>query len=113
MMTWNYRVFREENGDHVIREVFYTEDGAILTCTAEAIEPFGESLEELAQDLAWFQEALQLPVLTLADIPTTSATPLRPDRSNAIPLEQLLAELDVEEDGQVVEASRSERRSRS
>ena len=113
MMTWNYRVFREENGDYVIREVFYAEDGAVLTCTADAVEPFGESLEGLAQDLAWFQEALVLPVLTLADIPTTSATSTHYDRNNAIPLEQLLAEFDAEEHEHMVESSSGEPQSRS
>lgn len=30
MITWNYCVFREANGDYIIREVFYGEDGSIL-----------------------------------------------------------------------------------
>jgi hypothetical protein len=29
MMNWNYRVFKEPNGDYIIREVFYAEDGTI------------------------------------------------------------------------------------
>lgn len=69
MITWNYRVFREEDGDFVIREVFYAEDGSILGCTANAVEPFGQTLEELASSIADFQAALALPVLTLADMP--------------------------------------------
>jgi hypothetical protein len=51
MMTWNYRVFRENENDYVIREVFYGEDGTILGCTADAVEPFGQSLDELAREL--------------------------------------------------------------
>ena len=58
MMTWNYRVFREEDGDYVIREVFYAEDGAIVGCTADAVEPFGSTLEELAQSIEDFKAAL-------------------------------------------------------
>ncbi len=69
MMTWNYRVFREDDGDYIIREVFYAEDGSILGCTAHAVEPFGSTLEELAESIAEFQAALALPVLTLADMP--------------------------------------------
>lgn len=69
MMTWNYRVFREEDGDYVIREVFYAEDDVIIGCTANAVEPLGRSIEELTTSIADFQAALALPVLTLADIP--------------------------------------------
>ncbi|MCB0185103.1 MAG: hypothetical protein KDE31_12605 [Caldilineaceae bacterium] len=68
MITWNYRVFREEDGDYIIREVTYGDNGEIIGCTKDAMEPFGKSLEELAQDLDAFQEALQYPVLTLADV---------------------------------------------
>jgi len=75
MMTWNYRVFREEDGDYVIREVFYAEDGAIVGCTADAVEPFGSTLEELAQSIEDFKAALTLPVLALKDIP--ESTPKR------------------------------------
>ena len=39
MITWNYRVFREDDGDYVIREVFYSEDGAILGCTEKRFAP--------------------------------------------------------------------------
>jgi len=28
-MTWNYRVFRKDDGDYVIRKVFYAEDGSM------------------------------------------------------------------------------------
>jgi mRNA-degrading endonuclease RelE of RelBE toxin-antitoxin system len=68
MTTWNYRVFREEDGDYIIREVFYDENGAILGCTKEAVEPMGKSIEELEQDLCAFRDALQLPVLTVAEV---------------------------------------------
>lgn len=79
MITWNYRVFREVDGDFVIREVFYTEDGSIIGCTANAVEPFGQSLEELATSIADLQSALALPVLTLADMPE----PMMPRKQKA------------------------------
>lgn len=68
MTTWNYRVFREEDGDYIIREVFYDENGAILGCTKDAVEPMGKSLEELAQELCAFRDALELPILTVAEV---------------------------------------------
>jgi hypothetical protein len=68
-IKWNYRVFLEDNGDYIIREVFYEAGGVIAGCTENAVEPWGKSLEELAKNIEWFKEALTLPVLTLADIP--------------------------------------------
>lgn len=92
-MKWNYRVFREENGEYIIREVFCEEDGSILGCTENAVEPFGGSLEELAQNIEWFKEALKLPVLTLADIPQMIKKNGKRDRSKNISHKQLVAEL--------------------
>lgn len=98
MMTWSYRVFREANGDYIIREVFYDEEGAILTCTANGVEPMGRSLEELAADITSFQEALQLPVLTLDDIPAPHPSEDRHprDRSQNTTLADMMRELVVE-----------------
>jgi hypothetical protein len=80
MITWNYRVFQEENGDYVIREVFYAEDGSIIGCTENPVEPFGRSHEELAESIVDFQAALSLPTLTIADIPE-AAEPRKRTRS--------------------------------
>jgi hypothetical protein len=93
MITWNYRVFREDDGDYVIREVFYAEDGAILGCTANAVEPYGHTMEELAQVLEDFQAALSLPVLSLNDIPGPATSPEQKRRSGAVSQEQLRAQL--------------------
>jgi len=93
MMTWNYRIFREENGDYIIREVFYEEDGSILGVTEKAVEPFGRSLAELTASLQLLQEALTLPVLTLADIPGEPKQKRKKYRSKYIAHEQLKAEL--------------------
>ena len=93
MITWNYRVFREDDGEYIIREVFYAEDGAILGCTANAVEPYGRTLEELAQTLADFQSALALPVLTFADIPQPATALERKGQSRSISSEQLRVQL--------------------
>lgn len=93
MITWNYRVFREDDGEYVIREVFYSEDGAMLGCTANAVEPYGRTLEELAQTLADFQSALALPVLTVGDIPQPATIPARKRGSRTISSEQLRVQL--------------------
>jgi hypothetical protein len=94
MITWNYRVFREDNGDYIIREVFYEDDGSIIGCTENAVEPWGKSLEELAKDIEFFKKALALPVLTLADIPANQTQLDRKQkRSDNISHEQLMAQL--------------------
>ncbi|MCX7838258.1 MAG: hypothetical protein N2559_02220 [Anaerolineae bacterium] len=92
MMTWEYRVFREEDGTYVIREVYY-DNGSIVACTEKAVTPMGESLEELQKDIEWFKEALELPVLTLADIPSHLNKQHPKDRSKNLSLEQVRAEL--------------------
>ena len=93
MMTWNYRVFREEDGDYVIREVFYEEDGSIISCTADAVEPVGSTLEELAQSIEDFKAALALPVLTLKDIPELSPALEKQKNGKTISHEQLRRQL--------------------
>ncbi len=95
MTTWNYRVFLEENGDYVIREVFYDEDGCVIGCTENPVEPFGRTLGELAKHIEWFKEAMDLPTLTLADIPCESKKKRKKEKSKNISHEQLLAELSL------------------
>jgi predicted glycosyltransferase len=93
MITWNYRVFRESASSYVIREVFYDDQGDILSCTDSAVEPSGQTIEELAKDIEYFREALGLPVLTLADIPDTPATAPRHGQSQNTSMAQILQEL--------------------
>jgi hypothetical protein len=93
MMTWNYRVFREDDGDYVIREVFYAEDGSIITCTADPVEPFGSTLDELAQSIEDFKAALTLPVLTLADVPESHPDLEHRKNGRTTSQEQLRAQL--------------------
>lgn len=93
MITWNYRVFREDDGDFVFREVFYAEDGSILGCTANAVEPFGRTMEELTESVADFQAALALPVLTIADVPQPAMPPKRATRGRTFSSAEVRARL--------------------
>ena len=93
MITWNYRVFREDDGEYAIREVFYSQDGVILGCTANAVEPYDRTLEELSQTLADFQSVLALPILTLDDIPQPATVPERKGETRTMSSEQLRAQL--------------------
>ncbi len=67
MSTWNYRVI-EEDGVFVIHEVYYDDAGQPEYFTAEPVHPMGETLEELRGDLAYFQRALDLPVLKIEEL---------------------------------------------
>jgi len=74
-MTWNHRVIRRtyEGTDYQeiryeIHEVFYNDDGSIYAYTEESIEPSGETLKELKQDLKWMKKALEKPVLEYGKI---------------------------------------------
>jgi hypothetical protein len=93
-ITWNYRVFKEANGDLIIREVFYDQNGSILGCTENSVEPFGHSLEELSQDIQSLQAALSLPILTLDDIPIKKVNKkVNVEKTDNISHDQLMAEL--------------------
>ena len=93
MITWDYRVFKEDNGDYIIREVFYDEKSCIIGCTEDGVEPFGHSLEDLVEQLEAFKKALTLPVLTLADIPLKKKEKKRQKNGQNISHEQLVVEL--------------------
>jgi hypothetical protein len=61
-MTWNYRVIREMSDTtamYTIREVYTDPSG--LSAAADA--PYGESLDELRDDLTAMLRALDKPVL--------------------------------------------------
>lgn len=97
MITWNYRVFRDNENEYVIREVFYAEDGAILACTQEPVEPFGLSIDELAGTIDDFQAALTLPVLTVDDIPQRAETKQLRERAKTVRQEDIRATLGLED----------------
>lgn len=67
-MTWNHRVVRSVSAvdgtvAYTIREVFYEDDGKVSGWTADAIEPHGETLDELRQNIARMAECTDRPVL--------------------------------------------------
>lgn len=65
-MNWNHRVV-SRGGDFFIIEAYYDDD--TITSWHENVRPYGESLDELRADLANIASALDLPVLTDADLP--------------------------------------------
>ena len=78
-MTWNYRVishpvwhFEADEGarEYRIHEVFSDETG-IVGYSAQGCEPFGETQEDLVQDIKYMNLAFEKPVLMVEDMPTT------------------------------------------
>lgn len=75
---WNYRIVRKTHEQESltnpgekwvqfgIHEVYYT-DGEPSMTTVDAMEPHGETLEELLEDMKHFQLALDKPVLNYED----------------------------------------------
>jgi hypothetical protein len=66
-MNWLYRVFHDEDG-YCVRVVLYERDGAIVGYHHEPAAPSGRTPEELAQDIEWFKQAFELPILTIEDV---------------------------------------------
>ena len=68
---WNYRVVRteeEQYDSYQLYEVYYDDDGKIEGMTENAMEPYGESVEELQNDLEYMMEALKQPVLDMKEL---------------------------------------------
>lgn len=66
---WNYRVVRktfligeETEYRYEIHEVYYREGKPSMT-TVEAMDPHGETIDNLREDLEWMKRALDKPVL--------------------------------------------------
>ncbi|MCB1194091.1 MAG: hypothetical protein KDK90_26885 [Leptospiraceae bacterium] len=95
MITWEYRVFLEEDGDYIIREVFYDDDGNLSGCTKNAVEPFGRSLKDLAEQIEFFKRALTLPVLKISDIPLKQVEKSYEKKNCNINQKQILSELSL------------------
>lgn len=95
MIKWEYRVFKEDNGEYVIREVFYDDKGCIVGCTKDAVEPFGTSLQDLTEQIEAFKKALTLPVLTLADIPIRQQEKKRLSKGQNISHKQVMADMEL------------------
>jgi hypothetical protein len=74
MVHWDYRVFFED-GIYTIRTVYYDDSGAIAACSEKESAPFGESLEELQEELNLLQEALKKQVLSASDLPNNGDRP--------------------------------------
>jgi len=64
---WDYRILKRtySTGEigYGIYEVFYNGKGKPIMCTEDPCGAYGDTIEELQQDLKWMLEALNQPVL--------------------------------------------------
>ena len=67
-MTWNYRVFKNKHGQFQIHEVYYDKKGKIKAWSAEPVEPYGESTEELTGDLTYMLAAVEKEIIIEEDL---------------------------------------------
>jgi hypothetical protein len=66
-MTWNYRVVRHKTADegtyYQIHEVYYDDDGKVISMTEKGIAPLGETTTELQLELNRMLDCMSKPVL--------------------------------------------------
>lgn len=66
-MVWNYRVI-ENDKMFYIHEVYYNDNGDITAISEDPMHPHGETLEELKNDMKYFLQAFNRPVLKKDEI---------------------------------------------
>jgi hypothetical protein len=95
-MIWMYRVFHDGDG-YCVRVVLYERDGALSGYQKEPAVPTGRTAEELAQDIEWFKQAFELPILTMAELDAELAArppQARHKRGKNKTIEELIAEFE-------------------
>ena len=66
-MNWDYRVIKHD-GMFTIHEVYYNDKGYITSISKDPMGPSGDTLEELKDDMKYFLQALDMPVLEKEEI---------------------------------------------
>jgi len=66
-MVWNYRVI-EHDRFFAIHEVYYNDKGDITAISEDPMHPQGETLKELKNDMKYFLQAFNRPVLKKDEI---------------------------------------------
>ncbi len=66
-ISWDYRII-EHDGAFTVHEAHYNEKGDIISISEEPMGPSGETLGELKDDMEYFLQALNRPVLRKEEI---------------------------------------------
>lgn len=86
MSYWNHRVIRKHDSDsdtvsYQIHEVYYADDGSIEQWTEDPVQPFGETAEELREEIRFFLQAFRRPILEWKEVDGKQA--LVPDKDHS------------------------------
>lgn len=86
MSYWNYRVIMKRDPDadaisYQIHEVYYADNGSIEHWTEDPVQPFGETAEELREEIRFFLQAFRRPILEWKKVDGEPA--LIPDEDNS------------------------------
>jgi hypothetical protein len=79
--------------------VYYEHDQMLLGYQKEPAVPTGATAEELLQDIEWFKQAFDLPILTMEELDAELAKqPPKPKHHGSLnkTLDQVMRELDAE-----------------
>jgi len=60
--SWDFRIFKGDDGLFTIGEVYYSEEGKPKGWISDGLAPSGESVEELSRCLKNMMDALKKPV---------------------------------------------------
>lgn len=73
-MYWNYRLVRRVSDIPFlsIMEVYYDKDGSIRGWVDKEVTPYGESIEEIKDDLDLISQAFDRPIIEYDDLPKGS-----------------------------------------
>ena len=66
-ISWDYRII-EHDGAFTVHEVHYNDKGDIISISEDPMGPSGETLEELKEDMEYFLQAFNRPVLRKEEI---------------------------------------------
>lgn len=73
MSYWNHRVIRKRYPDsdtisYQVHEVYYADNGSIEQWTEDPVQPFGETAEELREEIRFFLQAFRRPILERREV---------------------------------------------
>ncbi|MCD6398216.1 MAG: hypothetical protein J7L71_11820 [Spirochaetaceae bacterium] len=109
-MMWNYRVVRKKELTHftyAVHEAYYDNNGKVGSITQKAINPFGETIEELRHSWLMMAEAFGKPILNYDDIPEPGYN--RKEDPDALILDEKFGPFNEEEYYKETERKRKEK----
>ena len=107
---WNYRVVRKKELTHftyAVHEAYYDNNGKVGSITQKAINPFGETIEELRHSWLMMTEAFGKPILNYDDIPEPGYN--RKEDPDALILDEKFGPFNEEEYYKETERKRKEK----